>query len=52
MAKTTTYVGFMAANARVERPRDERGCAPETHDGVPRPRRAGDDASRIARTRC
>jgi hypothetical protein len=23
-------------NARVERPRDERGCAPEVHDGVPR----------------
>ena len=49
------FVGHSAPlspNARVERPRDERGCAPGTPDGVPRSRRARDDASRTARTRC
>jgi len=31
-------------NARVERPRIVRGCEPSAHDGVPRSRRAHDQA--------
>jgi hypothetical protein len=49
---TTRKRPILPANARVERPRDERGCAPKTHDGAPRWRRARDDGSRTARTGC
>ena len=39
------------SNARVERPRDGRGCAPRAHNKLGRSRRAHDDVWRTARTR-
>ena len=41
-----------AANARVVRPRDKRGCATRAHNNPGRSRRTCDHASPTARTRC